>query len=200
MLKFISITIFCFYINSCGDSEQKIKKDFNSLQIETKNNYENNKEIFNKIKSCFAFKYIKYIEFKTDGDVNIQYKVKDTAQWGEVNSDTHEWGKIVANIDSKEIKPLLDYEGLSKEFLLSIKKELNTINANSISMMDGYDVIKGFDYKAFEIKYLKEVNELYFLYRIFDRPIDSIYNSRYPFQSRGNIGGVLDTDIIYYYK
>jgi hypothetical protein len=202
MLKFISITIFFFHINSCGNSQQKIKKDFNSLQIETKNNYEKNKQLFNELKNCLMFKYIKHIEFKKDGRVKIQYKVKDTdtARWGLVDNDTHEWGKIEDEINSKEITSLLDYEGITKGFLPKIKTELNIINANAILILDGYDLKKGFDFKAIEIKYLKEVNGLYFFYRIFDRPVDSIENSHFPFVSRGNIGGVLDNDIIYYYK
>ena len=115
-------------------------------------------------------------------------------------NDTAHWERIEININDKEIKSPLNEEGISVEYLLNLKARLSAINANRIWIIDDYDVTKGFDLKKFEIKYLRQVNDLHFFYIVFDRPLDSIERSHYTLQTQDNIGGILDKDAIYYYK
>lgn len=183
------IIFFCMY--GCGaNGQEETLKEFNNLKVEAKNNYSSNKKIFEELKSCFAFKYIKVIEFHKNDNVAIEYKI----------SDTSKWEKTEININDKEIKSPLNKEGISVEYLLNLKAKLSAINANRIWIIDDYDVTKGFDFKKFEIKYLKEVNDLYFFYTVFDRPLDSIESSHYALQTKDSIGGILDKDVIFYYK
>lgn len=186
----IQILIILFSICGCNMSEQQTLKEFNTLKTEVKNNYKSNRNIFNELKSCFALKYIKVIEFKKNNNVAIEYKMNDSSKWE----------KIELNISNKEIKSPLKEEEISLEYFLDLKVKLSSINANRIWIIDDCDVTKGFNFKKFEIKYLKEVNDLHFFYTVFDRPLDSIEKSHYALLTQDNIGGVLDKDVIYYYK
>lgn len=189
-INIIQILIVLFCLCGCGTNGQQTLKEFNNLKTEAKSNYSSNKKIFDELKSCFALKYIKVIEFKKNDNVAIEYKMNDTTKWE----------KIEININDKEIKSPLTEERISVEYLLNVKAKLGAINANRIWIIDDYDVTKGFDFKKFEIKYLKQVNGLHFFYTVFDRPLDSIERSHYTLQTQDNIGGVLDKDAIYYYK
>ena len=182
-------TLFCF-LCGCGASEQETLKEFNSLKVEVKNNYINNKEIFSELKSCFSFKYIKVIEFKKNNDVFIEYKM----------SDTSKWEKTEININNKDIKSPLNEEGVSAEYLFNLKTKLNSIKANSIWIIDLFNRYNGSTSKGMEIKYLKEVNDLHFFYKMFEKSLDSIPNEFYTLQTQDSIGGVLDKNIIFYYR
>lgn len=165
-------------------------KEFETLKVEVKNNYNDNKAVFNELKSCFAFKYIKVIEFKRDNNVVIEYKMSDTSKW---------W-RTEINLNAKDIQTPLNFEGISSKYLLNLKMKLNSINANSIWVIDLFNRYNGTTSKGMEIKYLKEVNDLHFFYKIFKMPLDSIPNEFYSMQTQDSIGGILDKDVIFYYR
>ncbi len=184
----LSIIFLCLY--GCGASGQKALKEFNNLKAEVKSNYDTNKKSFSELKSCLALKYIKVIEFKENEKVAVEYKM----------SDTSKWEKVTANTNDDVIKTLLDKEGIPADYLLNLEKKLGAIKANRIWIIDDYDTEKGVNFKAFEIKYSKQVNDLHFFYKIYDRPLDSIERSHYALQTQDSIGGILDKDVIFYYR
>lgn len=188
--RVVLLSLISFYMWGCGTDEQETLKAFNSLKVEAKNNYNSNKEIFNEFKLCFALKYIKVIEFKKNNDVAIEYKLGDTSKWE----------KTAINLNRKESSSPLKEEGISIEYLLDLKEKLSAVNANRIWIMDDYDATKGFNFKRFEIKYLKEVNDIHFFYGVFDRALEAIESSHYNLLIQDNIGGILDKDVIFYYK
>lgn len=191
--KKIGITLLSLICFCCGcgtNGQYRTLKDVNNLKAEAKSNYDSNKKIFNELKLCFALKYIKVIEFKNNNNVAIEYQINDTSKWE----------KTEININVKEIKSPLNEEGISVEYLLNLKAKLSAINANRIWIIDDYDATKGFNFKEFEIKYLKTVDGHHFFYKVFDRPLDSIEPPHYNLLIQDNIGGVLDKDVIYYYK
>ena len=175
-------------ISGCISNGEQTLKEYNNLKIEVKNNYSNNINTFNEVKLCFGLKYIKGIEFEKNDDVAIKYKMTDSSKWE----------KTIISLVNNEIKSPLHKEGISTQYLVDLKIKLSNINANSILIIEDYDITRGFSFKKIKINYLKEVNDFHFFYMVFDRPLNDIEKSHYTSLTQENIGGVLDKDVIYY--
>jgi hypothetical protein len=180
------ISLFC--ISGCGSNSQQTLKEINDFETEVKNNYNNNSDTFNQLKSCFGLKYIKAIDFKKNDVVVIDYKMNDSSKWE----------KTEISLVNKEIKSPLLKEGITTQYLFDLKMKLSSINANNIWIIDDHDITKGFSFKKIRINYLGDVNDFHFFYMLFDRPLDAIEESHYTPLTQDNMGGVLDKAVIYY--
>ena len=129
-------------ISGCISNGEQTLKEYNNLKIEVKNNYSNNINTFNEVKLCFGLKYIKGIEFEKNDDVAIKYKMTDSSKWE----------KTIISLVNNEIKSPLHEEGFSTQYLIDLKIKLSNINANSILIIDDYDITRGFSFKKIKIK------------------------------------------------
>ena len=174
----------------CGPDKEVVIKEFNELETEVKDNYVRNFQTFRKLKACLTLKHIRVIEFKEEDKVTLEYQLSETSKWEKLTGDFEEIG----------IKNILIKEGLPLDYISNIKNLLDNINANCIWVMNDYDATTGMYFTVSEIRHKKIVNDLFFVYKIFDRPLDSIESAHYALPTQENKGGILDKDVIYFYQ
>lgn len=184
----VLVTLICLY--SCRTNEKDTLENFNALKVNVKNNYIKNKAIFSEIKPCLKLKQIRVIEFKKENYVSIEYRLNETSQWQ----------KTEGFINTQVINSLLLREGLSEAFLLELQDKFKVINANRIWILDLFNRLDGTISHGMEIRYVTEVNDLHFFYKVFEKPLGLIPREFYSLQIIDSIGGILDDDVIYYYK
>lgn len=160
----VLLVFFISLLSSCGPSDPN-EKFMGGANKEIVKNYESNKPQFDKLDKYFKLKHIRYIEITDNGFFNIQY-----AEDSSFGKDKY---KSLSNQDTgyTALKNALSLDNLTLGDLFEIKKHLESINTNSMWLINFQDEKTGLKYRGIELSF-KENTPFQFFYRHFEQPLE----------------------------
>jgi hypothetical protein len=159
----VPLVLVIFLFSACGPTDSN-EKFMNGVNKEIAKNYQDNKAQFDKLDEYFKLSHIKYIEITENGMFNITY-VTDTS--------TKEIELPYQDTGYTTLKNALSLDHLTSGDLLNIKKHLESININIMSLIDFHDEKTGLKSKGMELIY-KENTPFRFIYRHFEKPLEGM--------------------------
>lgn len=157
----VSSVLIILLFSACGpaDSNEKLMKGVNKEIVK---NYQDNKAQFDKLDEYFKLRHINYIEFTDNGMINLSYITDTSAK--EIDLPSQDTGYT-------KLKDALSLDHLTSGDLVNLKKHLESININTLSLINFHDEKTGQKCKGMELEY-KENTPFRFFYRHFEKPIE----------------------------
>jgi hypothetical protein len=179
----------------CSESPTANLKKFNSIKKDLSDNYRTNKADFTKLGFYFRLDHLKKIELADSQKLSVHYKIGTDDDTDEVK----ETG--IKDINSLDILSVIKLDSLSEKELLELKQILSKLNVDQFSTIDYYDNLSGKFFKEIDLRYKKSMTGLTFFYRLFQEPISSLPSGTYGLLlNNDSTGGILDKNIIWYYR
>jgi hypothetical protein len=194
------LIVLTFIIVSCSDKSFFTTKSHEEIRSEIASNYEKNKEAFQSLaKEVAAFKILRAIQFKYgrsgfDG-INVYCDGIDRNAKG--------YSFVVQDLNSSQLRKVLDKEGITKTTLENIGRRLDQLNCNSFFTLRQPNINTGTPYIHVELKYNDWNGANFYFYKLFDKKMEP---DMVNFFDRTNVvmgqikstGGVLDTNAVWY--
>lgn len=156
----VPVVLIILSFSACGPTDSN-EKFMNGVNKEIVKNYQDNKAQFDKLDEYFKLTHINYIEFTENGRINLSY-ITDTST-KEVDLPSQDTGYTT-------LKNALSLDHLTSSDLVNIKKHLESINTNTLSLIDFQDEKTGQKARGMELEY-KENTPFRFFYRHFEEPM-----------------------------
>lgn len=189
----VLLVLFICLLSSCGPSDPN-EKFMGGANKEIVKNYESNKPQFDKLDKYFKLKHIRYIEITDNGFFNIEYAADSS-----FGADKYQ---KLPNQDTgyTTLKNALSLDNLTSGDLLEIKKHLESINTNSMWLINFQDEKTGLKCRGIELRF-KENTPFQFFYRQYELPLEGReFVSKETFFYKIGVPHKLGDKTLWYYK